>query len=71
MQDDLVLFGVDVFSLWLDINQYGSASNLHIDNSIEAISEWLEQIPKASIIGMEVTGRYHLLLAQGEIMNVF
>lgn len=64
MQADLVLFGVDVSSLWLDINQYGSASNLHIDNSIEAISEWLEQIPKASIIGMEVTGRYHFLLAK-------
>ncbi|USE36233.1 IS110 family transposase [Endozoicomonas sp. SCSIO W0465] len=54
--------GVDVASRWLDICLHNGSVE-RIDNSLTAITEWVASLPRATAIAMEVTGRYHSLLA--------
>ena len=62
MQADPV-FGVDVAKATLVVSCHGVSTHQCLDNKPVAINSWLQQLPGASVIAMESTGAYHLLLA--------
>lgn len=56
-------YGVDVSAASLVIATYEGDSLSEIANTPEAISAWLTSLPEGSVVAMEATGRYHLVLA--------
>ena len=55
--------GVDVSKAKLVIGEYQSEQMRQIDNAPEPITRWLATLPQGSIVAMEATGVFHLLLA--------
>lgn len=64
MQASLLIFGVDVSKSALMVGRCDQSAVQLLDNQRAPIDAWLSQLPKGSIIAMESTGKYHLLLAR-------
>ena len=56
-------FGIDVSSRWLDIASNNSQV-IRIDNTLDSVNSWLEGLPDKSVVAMEATSQYHLLVAK-------
>jgi len=56
--------GVDVASRHVDVAAYGQTKVLRVSNEPQALTRWLKTVPAGSVLAMESTGRYHLLLAR-------
>lgn len=63
MQINNHFFGIDVSSRWLDIASDHSQV-IRIDNTLDSVNSWLEGIPNKSVVAMEATSQYHLLVAK-------
>lgn len=64
MQVNPLVFGVDVAKAELAVARCGRTEVRQVINDVAAIDEWLLEVPRGSIIGMESTGKYHQLLAR-------
>ena len=56
--------GVDVASAHLDVAVHGQTNVHRYANTREGIAQLLRTLPRASVLGLESTGRYHMALAQ-------
>lgn len=56
--------GVDVASEHLDVAVHGQTSVRRYANTREGIAQLLRTIPRASVLALESTGRYHMALTQ-------
>jgi transposase len=56
--------GVDVASKHLDVARHGQAQPQRIGNDEGSIRRWVGGVPRAAVLAMEATGRYHLRLAE-------
>jgi transposase len=63
MDDNNVVYGVDVSKAKLVIAQYDVQTLAEVGNQPESIAAWLEGLPKGAAVAMESTGIYHRLLA--------
>jgi transposase len=59
-----MIYGVDVAKDELVVGQLGNKPVHRLENKAAAIRCWLRPLPKACVVAMESTGRYHRLLAQ-------
>jgi transposase len=64
MQLNPMIHGVDVAKDELVVQCLGQGAVHRLANNASEIRSWLGQLPKASIVAMESTGKYHQLLAQ-------
>lgn len=64
MQSDPNVYGVDVAKDELFTGALGRNTVQRVANKEDAVRAWLRQLPKGSVVAMESTGRYHLLLAR-------
>lgn len=65
MQASTLVFGVDVAKAELVVATCSaSPSRQTLPNQAGAIHSWLRSMPSGSVVAMESTGRYHVLLAQ-------
>jgi transposase len=64
MQLNPMICGVDVAKDELVVQCLGQGAVHRLANNASEIRSWLGQLPKASIVAMESTGKYHQLLAQ-------
>jgi transposase len=63
MQSIPLVYGVDVAKDELVVAFRDARTVLQVDNTQAAISDWVNQLPVGSLIGMESTGKYHQVLA--------
>lgn len=64
MQSNPMIHGVDVAMDELVVQCLGQTAFLRLGNRAGEIRTWLRQLPKGSVVAMESTGKYHLLLAR-------
>lgn len=63
MQINNHFYGIDVSSRWLDIASDHSQV-IRIDNTLDSVDLWLTGLPNKSVVAMEATSQYHLLVAK-------
>lgn len=56
--------GADVASGHIDVVDHGQQQVLRLDNREAALKGWLKTVARGSMLALESTGRYHLLLAR-------
>lgn len=56
--------GADIASRHVDVADYGQAKVLRVSNEPQALTRWLKTLPAGTVLAMESTGRYHLMLAR-------
>lgn len=64
MQPSNIVFGVDVSKATLACSSPDGRAYLTVANNEKDIGPWLASLPPGSVVAMESTGRYHLLLAR-------
>jgi len=64
MQSNPMILGVDVAKDELVVQGLDQGAAHRLANSASEIRSWLGQLPPASMVAMESTGKYHQLLAQ-------
>jgi transposase len=63
MDDKYTVHGVDVAKAELMIGHGETETLLRIENTPQAIADWLAQLPTGSWVAMEASGHYHQMLA--------
>lgn len=56
--------GADVSSGWIDVVDQGQQQVHRVVNQESALKAWLKTVARGSMLALESTGRYHLLLAR-------
>jgi transposase len=64
MQSNPTIYGVDVSKDELVAQCLDHSAVQRFANDADEVRSWLRQLPKASIVAMESTGKYHQLLAR-------
>ena len=62
--DKPVFIGADVSSGWIDVAHHGQKQVHRVDNREAELKRWLKTVQPGSMLALESTGKYHLLLAR-------
>ena len=59
------VFGVDVAKDQLVVGRHGQRpGTTEVGNDADNVQKWLSTLPRGSVVAMESTGKYHVLLAR-------
>lgn len=64
-KSSLSVIGIDVSQGWIDAHSLPDGNTWHVPNALDALAEWVENLPKDTIdlIVVEATGKHHSDLA--------